>query len=187
MSFDTSTHTTGFGLWGLLMFVALGFEVVFASLAFIYTRRLLALRTLPGADELNSYQKALRKLRRNEPMTRDEHGLAERIISIRRSPMALAIPAAFMTMGIFYVLGSLEYLHGHTPSERTFLGGIPMFTATNLIIQMRKTARLHKKLPNATIVDEREDDTAPVPTTSYAAGREIVPDRSADTGGTPLE
>lgn len=147
---NLSTHTTGLGLWGLLMFVALGFEVVFASLAFVYVRRLLALRALPGADELNSYQKALRKLRKNEPMTPDEHGLAARIIDIRRSPMALSVPAAFMTLGIFYVLGSLEYLHGHGASERTFLGFIPMFTATNLIIQMRKTARLKKRLPKQT-------------------------------------
>jgi hypothetical protein len=55
--------------------------------------------------------------------------------------MAYTIPAAFMTMGIFYILDSMEYLHGATPSERTFLGVIPMFTSTNLIIQMRKTAR----------------------------------------------
>ena len=75
--------------------------------------------------------------------------LAARIIDIRRSPMALSVPAAFMTLGIFYVLGSLEYLHGHGASERTFLGFIPMFTATNLIIQMRKTARLKKRLPKA--------------------------------------
>ena len=111
MSF--STHTTGFGLWGLLMFIALGFEVVFASLAFVYTRRLLRLRALPGSDDLNGYQKALRKLRKNEPMSQDEWNLAERIIDIRRSPMAYSVPAAFMTMGIFYVFGSLEYLHGH--------------------------------------------------------------------------
>ena len=160
---NLSTNTTGLGLWGLLMFVALGFEVIFASLAFVYVRRLLALRALPGADELNSYQKALRKLRKGEPMTPDEHGLAARIIDIRRSPMALSVPAAFMTLGIFYVLGSLEYLHGHGASERTFLGVIPMFTATNLMIQMRKTARLRKKLPKATITDPQDTDTAPVP------------------------
>lgn len=157
-----STHTSGFGLWGFLMFVALGFEAVFATLAFLYTRKLLRLHALPGSDDLNAYQKAVRKLRKNEPMTRDEHNLAKRIIDIRRSPMAYAIPAAFMTMGIFYIFGSLEYLHGHTPSERTFLGGIPMFTSTNLIIQMRKTSRLHKRLPNATITDDAEGDTAPV-------------------------
>lgn len=153
---NLSTNTTGLGLWGLLMFAALGFEVLFASLAFIYVRRLLALRALPGADELNSYQKALRKLRKDEPMTSDEVNLARRIIDIRRSPMALSVPASFMTLGIFYVLGSLEYLHGHGASERTFLGFIPMFTATNLIIQMRKTARLKKRLP-------KEPVTEPVP------------------------
>ncbi|GAB7071429.1 hypothetical protein [Mycolicibacterium hodleri] len=146
MTFDTSTHTAGLGLWGLLMFVALGVELVLASLAFVYVRRLLALRTLPGADDLNSYQKALRKLRKDEPMTEDEVNLAGRIIDIRRAPLAYTVPAAFMTLGVFYVLGSLEYLHGHQASERTFLGVIPMFTATNLIIQMRKTARLKKRL-----------------------------------------
>jgi hypothetical protein len=141
-----STHTTGFGLWGFLMFIALGFEAVFATLAFIYTRRLLRLGALPGSDDLNGYQKALRKLRKNEPMTQDDVNLARRIIDIRRSPMAYSIPAAFMTVGIFYILGSLEYLHGHGASERTFLGVIPMFTSTNLIIQMRKSAGLHKRL-----------------------------------------
>jgi hypothetical protein len=148
---NLSTHTTGLGLWGLLMFVALGFEVVFASLAFIYTRRLLQLRAIPGSDDINGYQEALRKLRKGEPMNDDEVKLAARIIGIRRSPIAYAVPAAFMTMGIFYVFGSLEYLHGHGASERTFLGVIPMFTATNLIIQMRKSARLHKRLPKAPV------------------------------------
>lgn len=159
---NLSTHTTGLGLWGLLMFVALGFEAVFATCAFIYTRRLLALRAIPGSDDMNGYQKALRKLRKNEPMTPDEHNLAARIIDIRRSPLAYTVPAAFMTMGIFYVFGSLEYLHGHGASERTFLGVIPMFTSTNLIIQMRKTARLKKRLPKATVIAHDQDITAPV-------------------------
>ncbi|WP_445170621.1 hypothetical protein ACTXG7_13775 [Mycolicibacterium sp. Dal123E01] len=135
------------------MFIALGFEIVFASVAFVYTRRLLRLKSLPLGDDVNGYQKALRKLRKNEPMSQDERNLAERIIDIRRSPMAYSVPATFMTIGIFYVFGSLEYLHGHTPSERTFLGLIPMFTATNLIIQMRKSARLKKRLPKATVVE----------------------------------
>ncbi|WP_431236317.1 hypothetical protein ACQ86B_14695 [Mycolicibacterium aichiense] len=152
-----STHTAGLGLWGLLMFVALGFELIFASCAFVYTRRLLRLKTLPLGDELNGYQKALRSLRKNEPMSRDEWNLAERIIDIRRSPLAYTVPLSFMTMGLFYVFGSLEYLHGHTPSERTFLGVIPMFTATNLIIQMRKSARLKKRLSSATIVESNAE------------------------------
>lgn len=144
---NLSTHTDGLGLWGLLMFIALGFEVVFATCAFIYTQRLLRLRALPGSDDINGYQKALRKLRKSEPMSDDEVNLAARIIDIRRSPLAYSVPAAFMTMGIFYVFGSLEYLHGHQASERTFLGVIPMFTSTNLIIQMLKTASLKRRLP----------------------------------------
>jgi hypothetical protein len=160
---NLSTHTSGLGLWGLLMFIALGCEAVFAALAFVYSRRLLRLRAIPGSDDMHGYQNAVRKLRRNEPMSDDEITLAERIIDIRRSPLAYAIPAAFMTLGIFYIFGSLEYLHGHTPSERTFLGGIPMLTSTNLIIQMRKTARLKKRLPHANrVVDEDEATTSPV-------------------------
>jgi hypothetical protein len=155
MSF--STDTPGFGLWGLLMFIALGFEFVFGALAFVYTRRLLRLQALPGSDDLNGYQKALRKLRKNEPLSPEEWNLAERIIDIRRSPMAYSVPATFMTMGIFYIFGSLEYLHGHTASERTFLGVIPMFTATNLIIQMRKSARLKKRLAKAEVLESNAE------------------------------
>jgi len=148
---------TGLGLWGVLMFVALGFEAVFATLAFIYTRRLMRLRAIPMSDDVNGYQKALRKLRKDEPMTHDELNLAARIIDIRRSPMAYSLPAAFMTVGIFYILGSLEYLHGATPSERTFLGVIPMFTGTNLLLQMRRSARLKKRLPKVSPIPESVD------------------------------
>jgi hypothetical protein len=145
------------GLWGVLTIVALAFEVVFASLAFVYTRRLLRQEPIPMSDDVGGYQKALRKLRKDEPMSQDELNLAKRIIDIRRSPMAYAVPAAFMTMGIFYILGSLGYLHGATPSERTFLGVIPMFTSTNLTIQMRKTARLKKRLPKVSPMAEAVD------------------------------
>ena len=43
--------------------------------------------------------------------------------------MAYCIPAPIFSIGCFYVFGSLEDLHGATPSERTFLGVIPMFTS----------------------------------------------------------
>ena len=137
------------GLWGVLTIVALAFEVVFASLAFVYTRRLMRREAIPMSDDVGGYQAVLRKLRKDEPMTQAELNLATRIVDYRRHPMAYTVPAAFMTMGIFYILGSMEYLHGATPSERTFLGVIPMFTSTNLIIQMRKTSRLKKQWPKA--------------------------------------
>jgi hypothetical protein len=157
-----STHTSGLGLWGLLMFIALGCCLTFAAIAFAYTRRLLRLGAIPGTDDLNGYQKALRKLRKDEPMTQDEINLTERILDVRRSPMAFAVPLAFMFVGIFYVFGSLEYLHGHTPSERTFLGFIPMFTSTNLIIQIAKSRGLYRKLKKRRPA-EVEAPTAPQP------------------------
>jgi hypothetical protein len=66
---NLSTHTTGLGLWGVLMFVALALEGVFATIAFVYTQRLLRLHAIPMSDDLNGYQRALRKLRKGEPMT----------------------------------------------------------------------------------------------------------------------
>jgi len=44
------------------------------------------------------------------------------------------------------VFGSLEHLHGATPSERTFLGVIPMLTSTNLAIRMLRSASLKARL-----------------------------------------
>jgi Kef-type K+ transport system membrane component KefB len=57
-----------------------------------------------------------------------------------------SIPAAIFTMGCFYVFGSLEHLHGATPSERTFLGVIPMLTSTNLTIRMLTAFGLKRRL-----------------------------------------
>jgi hypothetical protein len=40
-----------------------------------------------------------------------------------------------------------------------------MFTSTNLFIQMRRSARLKKRLPKVSPIDAREGDTGPVLTT----------------------
>jgi Kef-type K+ transport system membrane component KefB len=55
---------------------------------------------------------------------------------------AFSIPAAVMTMGLFYIFGSLEHLHGAQPSERTFLGVIPIMTSTNVTMRMILSSRL---------------------------------------------
>jgi hypothetical protein len=55
------------------------------------------------------------------------------------------------------VLGSLEQLHGATPSERTFLGVIPMLGAFNVTAQLVRAAKLKKRLPAA--VDEADEET----------------------------
>ena len=79
-------------------------------------------------------------------MTQDELVYARRVIGDRSSVIALAIPGMIFMLGCFYVFGSLEHLHGATPSERTFLGVIPMLTSTNLAIRMISTTRLKRRL-----------------------------------------
>jgi hypothetical protein len=71
--------------------------------------------------------------------------------------MALCIPLAIFAIGCFYVFGSLDYahLHGITPSERTFLGVIPMFTSTNLGFQMIKSASLRRRLPKKVVAQPK--------------------------------
>jgi hypothetical protein len=81
-------------------------------------------------------------------MSDEELAVARQAVSDRGSWMALCIPLAIFSIGCFYVFGSLDYLHGATtPSERTFLGVIPMFTSTNLFIRMVMSARLKRRLP----------------------------------------
>ncbi len=57
-----------------------------------------------------------------------------------------------------YVFGSLEYLHGAPPSERTFLGVIPMITSTNILLRLINAISLKRRLRQY-ITDE--DDHAP--------------------------
>jgi hypothetical protein len=72
--------------------------------------------------------------------------VAKQAVSDRRSLMAYCIPAALFSLGCFYVFGSLEHLHGATPSERTFLGVIPMLTSANVAIRLFRSASLKGRL-----------------------------------------
>ena len=105
-------------------------------------------RRTTRADERGNrwHPQVLRKLRKREPMSDDEVALAKQAVSDRGSFMAYCIPATIFSIGCFYVFGSLEHLHGATPSERTFLGVIPMFTSTNLAIRLLKSASLKRRL-----------------------------------------
>jgi hypothetical protein len=136
-------------LWAILTIIAFAAVVVFTSIAGVHVARLVRRPTLPLADELGGIPTVLRKLRKREPMSDDELAVARQAVSDRGSWMALCIPAAIFSIGCFYVFGSLEYLHGATPSERTFLGVIPMFTSTNLAIRMLRSASLKRRLPRA--------------------------------------
>ena len=133
-------------LWAYLTIIALVAVAVFATLASVFVNRLLNQTLVPLSEELGGSTTVLHKLQKREPMSDDEMALAKRIVADRRSLLAHSIPAAIFSIGCFYVFGSLEHLHGATPSERTFIGVIPMFTSTNLTIRLLKSASLNGRL-----------------------------------------
>ena len=146
-------------LWTILTIVAFAAVLVFTAIAAVFVARLVRRPTLPISEQLGGIPTVLRKLRKREPMSDDELAVARQAVTDRGSFMALCIPAAIFSIGCFYVFGSLDYVHlnGGTPSERTFLGVIPMFTSTNLAIRMLRSATLKRRLPKS---------RAPVPTPS---------------------
>ena len=134
------------GLWGGLTLVSLVLALAFAAVASVFVMRLGDRTPLPISEELGSAKAVLAKVRKREPMSWEELDYAKQIVADRGSPMALCIPGALFMLGCFFVFGSLEHLHGATPSERTFLGVIPMFTSANLAVRLRASARLNKRL-----------------------------------------
>lgn len=134
------------GLWGGLTLLCLALTLVFAAVATVFVKRLGDRRPVPISEEIGSAKTVLDKVRKREPMSREEVDYAKQIVADRGSLMALCIPATLFMLGCFFVFGSLEHLHGATPSERTFLGVIPMFTSTNLAIRLRASARLKGRL-----------------------------------------
>ena len=139
------------GLFGLLTVVALGLALTLAAIAAVYVRRLERRTTSPMSEEIGSAKEVVRKLRKREPMSAEELDYARQVVADRGSLMALCIPGALFMLGCFYVFGSLYHLHGATPSERTFLGVIPMLTSTNLALRLRSSARLKRRLRGAPI------------------------------------
>ncbi|KQH75249.1 hypothetical protein AO501_00475 [Mycobacterium gordonae] len=137
------------GLFGALTVISLALMLVLAAVASLYVRRLSNRESNRLSEELGSSQVVLGKLRKREPMSQDELTYARQIVAERTSPMALAIPGMIFMLGCFYVFGSLEHLHGARPSERTFLGVIPMLTSTNLALRMLSSRRLKRRLRTA--------------------------------------
>jgi hypothetical protein len=137
-------------LFGLLTIISLALALVSAALASVYVKRLADRPTTPISEEVGSSRVVVKKLRKREPMSDDELDYARRIVSDRSNPLALCVPATLFCLGCFYVFGSLQHLHGATPSERTFLGVIPMLTSTNLALRLLSSARLKRRLRQAT-------------------------------------
>lgn len=142
--FGTNWHL--FGDLAAVAFVAL---VAFAVGVFCYIQRLRNRPPLPISERIGARKAVLTKVRRREPLSSQELEFAARVIIDQSSPLAFCVPAAIFALGCFYVLGSLEQLHGATPSERTFLGVIPMLGSFNATAQLLRAAKLKKRLPAA--------------------------------------
>ena len=153
------------GPWGDLTLFAGVMEMVFATCVFVYISRLDTRTSHPLGEVVGAHKSVLAKLRKREPMSRDEVDYATELVADARSPLAYAIPAALFTIGFFYVVGCLFMLHldGGNPSFRTFIGGIPMFTSMNIAAQLRRVARLKGKLRDVPVLeDEPTEELASV-------------------------
>lgn len=135
-------------IWGELTILDGIMAAVFASCVFVYITRLENRTPHPMGEQVGAHKAVLAKVRKRQPITRDEYDYARELVDDARSPLALAIPATLFCMGFFYVVGCLYELHVHggDPSFRTFVGGIPMLTSMNMAAQLRRVARLQGKL-----------------------------------------
>jgi len=135
-------------LFGYLTIVTLALALVFAAFAAVHVKRLGDRTPLPISEEIGSAKAVLNKVRKREPMSKDELDYAKQIVADRGSPMAFCIPGTLFMLGCFFIFGSLyyDYMHGVTLSERTFLGVIPMLTSTNLAVRLLRSARLKRRL-----------------------------------------
>ena len=140
------TETLESTVLGVLTLVCLLLALVFAALAAVHVKRLEDRVPPPISDEIGSAKMVTRKVRKREPMSQDELNYAKQLLGARSSLMTFCIPGALLTLGCFYVFGSLYQLHGATPSERTFLGVFPMFTSLNFTTQILRSARLKRRL-----------------------------------------
>jgi hypothetical protein len=137
------------GLFGYLTVVVGMLELVFAACVFVYVRRLEDRTSAKLGEKVGAHKAVLAKLRNRESMSQDEMDYAAELISDSRSLLAYSIPASLFTLGLFYVVGCFQQLHGAAPSFRTWIGVIPMFTSTNLTVQLLRVARLKGRLQSA--------------------------------------
>ena len=146
------------GLFGYLTILVAMLELVFAACVFVYVRRLEDRTSASLGEKVGAHKAVLAKLRKRESMSQTEVEYAMELISDSRSLLAYSIPAALFTMGLFYVVGCLEELHGGKPSVRTFIGLIPMLTSTNLTIQLLRVARLKGRLQEVSLTVPKASD-----------------------------
>lgn len=144
---------TDWHLFGKLADVALLTLLFGATVMFFYIQRLRKQPQLPMAENVRAKQTVLTKVRKRQPMSAEELEYATQVIDNQRTLMTFAIPLTIFSLGCFYVLGSLEQLHGATPSERTFLGVIAMISSINVTTQIFRVIKLKKRLATVTLVN----------------------------------
>ena len=137
------------GLFGYLTIIVGVLELAFAAGVFVFIRRLERRTPAPLGEKVGAHKAVLAKLRKREPLTPEEIEYATELVADSRSGLAYCIPAALFTMGLFYVVGCFQQLHGAAPSFRTFIGVIPMLTSINLTVQLRRVAGLKGPLESA--------------------------------------
>jgi len=137
------------GLFGYLTVIVGVLELVFAAGVFVFVRRLERRTPAPLGEKVGAHKAVLAKLRKRESMTPAEIEYATELVSDSRSGLAYCIPAALFTMGLFYVVGCFQQLHGAAPSFRTFIGVIPMLASMNLTVQLRRVSGLKGRLESA--------------------------------------
>lgn len=144
------------GLWGYLTILAGVSAVSCAACVFVYIGRLERRTPAPLGEQVGAHKAVLAKLRKREPLSQDEYAYASELVADARSPLAYAIPATLFSAGTFYVVGCLYQLHvyGGNPSFRTFIGGLPILGSLNILGQLRRVARHHKRLKDATITGD---------------------------------
>src|SRR6202045_5183927 len=101
-------------LFGYLTIVALTLALVFAAFAAVHVKRLGDRTPAPISEEIGSAKAVLNKVRKREPMSKDELDYAKQIVADRSSLMAFHNPANNFILGCFSVFGSLYFLHGDT-------------------------------------------------------------------------
>lgn len=144
---------TDWHLFGKLADLALLSLLICAAIMFVYIQRLRKQPQLPIAEQVRAKQNVLTKVRKGEPMTADELAYATQVVNNQRTLMVFAIPAGIFSLGCFYILGSLEQLHGATPSERTFLGIIAIFSSMNVTTQIFRVVKLKRRLSKVTVME----------------------------------
>jgi hypothetical protein len=144
--------------WGLLTILAATSATTCAACVFVYIGRLENRTPAAVGEKIGAHKAVLAKLRKREPLTEDEFDYAKEMVRDARSPLAYAIPGALFSAGFFYVVGCLYELHvyGGNPSFRTFIGVFPMLGSMNIFGQLRRVARLNRRLKDAEILVQSE-------------------------------